>query len=206
MIFTTTCACWISHSGLSPLFAVIKTTLLGRLSIRFWSVAVGMCAHSATGALWSSGTDVWWGGLTLWAVHPKGVQSGWGQGSVQGTQALPLQTWQTMSSWASVCAQRHYNAATCLGLLVSVKGNATAYKSNQQISASSFLAKVTLCLLLWSTGHWCEKNLLLFTYVLKKIWIKIYRFFQINVIFYDFSCNFFCILPASFNPKFKIKC
>ncbi|MCJ8750042.1 hypothetical protein PDJAM_G00194600 [Pangasius djambal] len=41
------------------LFAVImSSTLLGRLSTRCWSVAVGICVHSATRALVRSGADV----------------------------------------------------------------------------------------------------------------------------------------------------
>lgn len=39
-------------------------------------------------------------------------------------------TWQTMSSWISLCAQEHGHAGSGLGLFVPVKGNfnGTAYK------------------------------------------------------------------------------
>lgn len=49
---------WLSLIPLGPFSAVIITsTHLGRLSNKFWSVAVRMCTHASTGALMMSGTD-----------------------------------------------------------------------------------------------------------------------------------------------------
>ncbi|XP_047014384.1 transcription factor MafAa isoform X2 [Ictalurus punctatus] len=63
----------------SSLFPVIKTsTLLGKLSTRSWSVAVGICAHSVTRTLVRTGTDVCeeaWVAVSD-PVHPKGIH--WG--------------------------------------------------------------------------------------------------------------------------------
>ena len=64
--------------GLFPLCCYNKLHSSGKLSTRFWSVAVGICVHSATRALVRSGADVGeevWGSVGV-PVHPKGVQ--WG--------------------------------------------------------------------------------------------------------------------------------
>jgi len=50
-------------------------TLLGRLSARFWSVSVGICAHSAKRAFVRSGTDVGRESLAH-NRHSMGLRSG----------------------------------------------------------------------------------------------------------------------------------
>lgn len=46
-----------------PFAVIINSTLLGRLSIKFWSMAVGIGVHSATRTVMRSSIDVWQGGL-----------------------------------------------------------------------------------------------------------------------------------------------
>lgn len=53
------CSCWTSHSRFcSPVVVIRTSNHLGQLSTRVWSVAVGICTHSAAGALVISYTAV----------------------------------------------------------------------------------------------------------------------------------------------------
>lgn len=54
-------------------------------------------------------------------------------------RVLPL--WQIMSSWSSLCAQRHCHAGTCCGFLLCVRRNCNEQKHTIQLCASSFGAK-----------------------------------------------------------------
>jgi len=77
------------------------STLQGRLSTRYRSVFMGIFDHSSRSAFVRSGTDV---GEKAWLavsalINPKGVLSGWGQDSVQASQAPPHQTCSSMSLW-----------------------------------------------------------------------------------------------------------
>lgn len=56
----------------SPLALIITSILLGRLFIKFWSMAVRIYTHSAIRALVRSGVDVEsWGAIGI-QDHPKG--------------------------------------------------------------------------------------------------------------------------------------
>ena len=48
-------------------------------------------------------------------IHPKGVQWGWAQGSVQASQVLPHRSQETISVWTSLCALGHCSTETGKG-------------------------------------------------------------------------------------------
>lgn len=95
--FGDTCPCHpcvllnIPFQMYSPVAVVITSTLPGRLAFRCWSVAVGLCLHSAPRVrrLVRSGTDVWRGGLVL-SQHFSSSQK-----RIIGAKARPHDFFQT---------------------------------------------------------------------------------------------------------------
>lgn len=83
------CACRTYRSRVGSSFTALTAfNLLGRLSIKFCNMAVGICAHSATRLLVRSDTEALASGIP---GHPKGVHWGSGHGFAQSTQVLPHQ-------------------------------------------------------------------------------------------------------------------
>lgn len=77
-------------------------------------MAVTIC-YSATRVLMRPGTDVGRGLRTVGIPnHHEGIQWCWGQGSVQATQVLSFQFWQTMSSLSSLYAQGYCHVGTVI--------------------------------------------------------------------------------------------
>lgn len=111
---------------LFPFVVIITSTLMGRLSTRFWRVALGICAHSNTRTLILAKRP---GVQLVFQFIPKflvGLRTGFcASHSISSAQPR-----QTMTSWSSLSAQEHCYAGTDLGPLWPVKGNhnATTYK------------------------------------------------------------------------------
>ena len=96
--------------------------VLGRLSIRFWILAAGMCSHSAPSEM----TEVTDGCcamsqiLVSAPVYPKGAWWGWGQHTLMASKALPHQSflcfpwflWSsgtTLLPWIALATNRTYS-------------------------------------------------------------------------------------------------
>ena len=69
-------------------------------------------------------------------IHPKGVQWGLGQGSVQVSQVLPHCSRQTISVWTSLCARGHCHSETGKGLPRTV---ATKFKAHNRLECYCML-------------------------------------------------------------------
>lgn len=136
---------YVLFEDFSPFTVIISSTLLGRLSTRFQSVAVRMCAHLTARALVRSGTDVEREGLGS-NQHPSLSQCC----SVVLRSELcaghsSSSTLNTMSSWISFCSLEYHLAGTGSGLSVPRKGNCKprAYKDIlYNFCASSFVTTV----------------------------------------------------------------
>lgn len=122
---TTICSCW--SSSYRFILVIITSILLGKLSTRFWIVALGICSFN-----YMSISEIrhWcWvrkpGAQLAFKIISK-LFSRWRSGPCTGTQGLLLQPLHIMSLWSSLIAQGHCHTEECLGFLVPVKRNLNA--------------------------------------------------------------------------------
>lgn len=119
LLIALICACWTSHYILSPPYCHSNLHSLGRVSTRFWNVAVGNSVHSAGTALIRSYNDVGQEGLAhslcsrssqMFSGAKVGLRSGLCAGHLRfSTPTLPNHVFMDL------CAQRHCHTGKGLG-------------------------------------------------------------------------------------------
>ncbi len=92
---------WLLNISFQTLICCHNSLHSSGKATRFWSLAAGVCSHSAK---WASVEVRYW----CWVIKPgsqsvsvqsNGVPQGCGQGSVQASQVFPYQTGKTMFLW-----------------------------------------------------------------------------------------------------------